>query len=395
MSFIASCPFCRRKVQAPRRALGQSIACKRCNNFFTVAPDDEAALHHAKTESSSELEIGLKAALPIAPPPTQRTTSMPHDTRGLTPLGSPDAAAPDEKDLSLTETVRQHERITAPILPVLREPPRAQVRPTKLGWHTLGVVAMALGSFALVCAGVSWLQWLTIPLAALGLIAGAFGLIVDYTEKTEEWTPKAGAGISGAVLLIALVWPALLGLDAKITTDLPPPIDPNRQVFQARGDKGSAVVRPTPQPLAAERWVEAEQYDVDHGFVRLRVVGTAVQDVPANLRKDRRRGEKELVLTVMLSHVGTKDPISFPGWRNASAASAPRLTDASGKTLGFHPRSEAGLPPRALVPFHPVQEALAFDVPAAGSEYLRLELPATAFGGIGAVKFQIPKSMIR
>jgi hypothetical protein len=382
MPFIASCPFCRRKVQAPSAALGQSVACKRCNNFFTLAPDDEAALHHAKAASSSELEA-LRSDVAPPPPSTHRVSSLP----------PPEPALASSKDNSpLTETVPQHQPVTAAALPVLSEPQRAHVASAKLRWHTVGVSAMALGSVALVCAGVAWLQAFTIPLAALGLIAGAFGLIIDYVEKTEEWTPKVGVAISGTVLLVSLAWPALLGLDAKVTSNLPPPVDPNRQVFQTRGDKISTTTRLAPQPITEDRWVEANLYDVDHGFVRVRVVGTAVQDVPANLRKERRR-DKELVVTVMLSHVGTKDPIPLLGWRNPSAANTPRLSDASGKTLAFRPRGDSPLVPRALLPFQPVQETLAFEVPAADSAHLRLELPATGFGGTGSVKFQIPKGM--
>jgi len=270
-------------------------------------------------------------------------------------------------------------------------------------------VAMLLGSLALGCASLEWLQWLTIPLSALGLIAGAFGLMVDYTEKTEEWTPKIGAIVSGCVLLAALAWPGLLGLDPKITSELPPPVDPNRQVLVPRNPQAGGV-RPPAQPAPESHWVAADLYDVDHGVVRLRVLGAGVQDVPVN-RKGR-RGDKEYVVTLLLSHAGTKDAITFSGWHSAAGNNAvgnntignnapgnnaghtPRLLDASGKALAFRPRADAGgVAPRSIVPFRPVQETLTFEAPAGTSEYVRLELPAGAFGGAGVVRFQIPRFM--
>jgi hypothetical protein len=41
-----------------------------------------------------------------------------------------------------------------------------------------------------------------------------------------------------------------------------------------------------------------------------------------------------------------------------------------------------------------VEDVVVFEEPVARAEYLRLELPASAFGGTGKLRFQIPKSMI-
>jgi hypothetical protein len=41
-----------------------------------------------------------------------------------------------------------------------------------------------------------------------------------------------------------------------------------------------------------------------------------------------------------------------------------------------------------------VEEVLLYPVAAAKAEYLRLELPASAFGEAGEFRFQIPRSMI-
>jgi hypothetical protein len=412
MSFIASCPFCRRKVKAPEHALGRSISCKRCHNHFTLAPDDEAELHQVAAPSSSELEINFQA-MPPTVTPSKRSGRGPRHPENVSPSG---------------ETVPQLKPLTTPALPVLPAlgdvapplGPSSVGQPERLGWHTIGVVSMFLGSLALGCASLEWLQWLTIPLSALGLIAGAFGLMVDYTEKTEEWTPKVGAVVSGCVLLVALAWPAFFGLDPKLTSDLPPPVDPNRQVYLPRSAPAGAA-RPAAQPVPEGHWVAAELYDVDHGVVRLRIVSAGVHDVPAT-RKGR-RGDKEYVVAVLLSHAGTKDAIPFSGWHSAAATNvlapgapgaaghnnaannnagnqasssggAPRLFDASGKSLAFRPRLDAAVAPaRSIVPFRPVQETLTFEAPAANSEYVRLELPASAFGASGVVRFQIPRFM--
>jgi serine/threonine-protein kinase len=41
--FLARCPFCLVRIRIPARALGASLPCPQCSNFFTAVPEDESA----------------------------------------------------------------------------------------------------------------------------------------------------------------------------------------------------------------------------------------------------------------------------------------------------------------------------------------------------------------
>ncbi len=42
-SFLARCPFCLVRIRIPARAVGASLRCPQCSNFFTAGPEDESA----------------------------------------------------------------------------------------------------------------------------------------------------------------------------------------------------------------------------------------------------------------------------------------------------------------------------------------------------------------
>ena len=145
-----------------------------------------------------------------------------------------------------------------------------------------------------------------------------------------------------------------------------------------------------PQTLEAGQWAAADKYDVDHGNVRLNIAAVAIRDEPPGERKDKKR-EKELWITVKLSHVGVKDAVTFRGWQPPHA---PLLTVA-GHAVAFKRRQGEGQTGnRNLVPFQPIQEVLVFEAPPATDDALRLELPAAAFGAAGVVRFELPRTML-
>jgi len=109
-----------------------------------------------------------------------------------------------------------------------------------------------------------------------------------------------------------------------------------------------------------------------------------------------------LVIHVEVLLTGTMQTINFEGWSNANFGDSrhkPTLSDTANNTykirifpantqIADHEKSK-GLYPRLYA-----DEYLIFDLPRANTEALRLELPASAFGGTGTLCFQIPKSMI-
>ena len=88
MPFIAVCPFCGRKVQAPTNAVGHSIACKKCRNHFTLAPSDDL-LPPLATPSGAAATAGAIRAPVAAPAPAQvaaaQSDTAPHAVVVTTP----------------------------------------------------------------------------------------------------------------------------------------------------------------------------------------------------------------------------------------------------------------------------------------------------------------------
>src|SRR5262245_43269910 len=74
MPFLAACPFCQRKVQAPDAALGQSIACKKCHSYFTLAPADDLPPLEATARTAHDYMIAAKTTA-LAPPVDKPATS--------------------------------------------------------------------------------------------------------------------------------------------------------------------------------------------------------------------------------------------------------------------------------------------------------------------------------
>jgi hypothetical protein len=373
MPFIAACPFCRRKVQAPTSAMGRSITCKKCHNNYTLAPSEDIQQPTA-TKGGAAAAVGALRT-PVAMPAPART----------------DPAQVDTAAHAVVVTTPDTPRLQIPPAPTMMPAPMPVAPATRrVPWNGFAVASFFLGGLALVSASLPWLQWLTFPLAGAGLLAGLICLLATPLETLRDVVLLlVGEAVSVAVILIALVWPALFGMDPRLTRDTPAAPDANRQLLQPHvAASGGGSIKP--QTLEANQWAAADKYDIDHGNVRLSIAAAAIRDEPPGDRKDKRR-EKELSITVKLSHVGVKDAVAFYGWQTPHA---PRLTVA-GHAVAFKRRhGEGPAGSRNLVPFQPIQELLIFEAPPATDEVLRLELPAAAFGGAGVVRFELPRTML-
>jgi hypothetical protein len=251
----------------------------------------------------------------------------------------------------------------------------------------LAIPAFLLGSVALLLASLPPLDTLTKPLSGLGLLLGLLSL-----RAARGLVPAAASAVCLLTFLGAGPWP--LGRREA-------PADPSLLTVVPDRDKGMTR-RAT---LGGDEWWDASRGALQQRDVRVRVTSAAVGSVPT--RTDSRRGSsarKYLVIRVRVRNVGAfrvvdfetwADPLLVPGRHN------PSLTDDSGRPYSrvtFSPRATAGghAGLAHLTPGKFVDDALVFPVPPLGQvEYLRLELPASAFGGSGTLRLQIPRSMIK
>ena len=194
MPFVAACPFCRRKVQAPDSALGHSVACKKCKNHFTLAPEDGLSPPEATARAALQYIIAANptagSALPLRPPatsPTVRTIAPP----------LPEARVPAQIDTA------EHVVATTPETPRLHvvQPPQMAPQPA-IPWNGYAVAALLLSCVAFSCATFRGLSWLAYPLAGAGLLAGVIGLVATPIEtRRDAFALLLGGALSVAVLM--------------------------------------------------------------------------------------------------------------------------------------------------------------------------------------------------
>jgi hypothetical protein len=159
----------------------------------------------------------------------------------------------------------------------------------------------------------------------------------------------------------------------------------------------------------AEEWTDAATSALVQGEAAVCVASAAIEQVELSssgaqkpLPKNIQLPRDNLVIRLQVVLIGTQQKVNFESWGNSNfgdARNKPSLKDNSnhayslrafgaGTRITGHERSK-GLYPKLYA-----DDELVFEAPATDAEYLRLELPASAFGEMGALHFQIAKSII-
>jgi len=108
------------------------------------------------------------------------------------------------------------------------------------------------------------------------------------------------------------------------------------------------------------------------------------------------RGQNYLRVTVLVYNTDSKRKINFTTWQGTAT-----LSDEHGNSYkAVEPRSRSpydGQPAEnaSIYPGSAYGDAVCFEPPVAAAQRLFLELPATNFGGLGYVRFEIPVSRIQ
>ncbi len=245
------------------------------------------------------------------------------------------------------------------------------------GWRgqraspSLGISSLVLGVVTFVTCWIPLVGILSIPMAGLGFLLGIAGLVGSVKRQGRG----IGFAIAGsATCLLALVvslainwiiliafWDVIIGryLVNQTVTPLADPC-PDQ-----------------PQPGAEPGWPDASDDAVRQGDLRVRIDDLS-----------RQPGAKELHIHVGLENVGNSRKIDYQGW---GVANAPTLTDNFGNAYRQMPGHELR---ETLHPGKSVHDVLVFEAPLANVQYLRLKLPASAFGGWGRLQLEIPRSLL-
>jgi len=249
--------------------------------------------------------------------------------------------------------------------------------------------ALCLGGVALLLDSWPDLSFLTKPLSGVGLVLGIVASVVAAFKKQEN-RPLAIAvsALCLCVLLFVGSWPTLGG-------------SPPASLWAIALRKEGLLA---PQRITEDDWVDASVSAMKRESLQVEVASLRIGAV--QLKSQGRQvlsGDKYLVIGLRITDEGIVfRQVPYERWADLAESPSknpPTLVDNLGR-----PYAQKSFDPPAkvlgradlsiLIPGRPVGEVLIFSVPPAGVEYLRLSLPAAAFGGMGEFRFQIPRNML-
>jgi hypothetical protein len=148
-------------------------------------------------------------------------------------------------------------------------------------------------------------------------------------------------------------------------------------------------------------WAEASKGPVQHGGVGVQLAAVTVRNIKIKdlLGEESVPATKYLTISIHLLNTNATHKIDFLGWSAVEGPGAV-LEDDSGKRyqpLCLGPGVEILGQVRMAISLDPgkaLEDLLVFEPPRNEIHFLRLELPAAAFGDTGSLRFQIPKEMI-
>jgi predicted Zn finger-like uncharacterized protein len=386
MPFLATCPFCPAKFQLSRKALGGSVRCPECGNYFTaVPPEEETPL---VTAPSLRALAGKKR--PTAPPAGEESSKGAGEDQGdVASISSSETGAGLEQ--TSPPVIRRADEVASPSLP-----PPAAGTPIPRWISVWGLAALALGVGGLFFAAVSpWilpLRYLAIPSAGLGLLVCLLGLLAtmdDRKTKDVVWLFLGGV-VSLGVLVVTIFWGHLLnmhwGADFAVPKAFP---DEPMQVSIRNPKVGKAVTD--------AEWIDAGKAAYRQGDVYVKVMEVKIDQAPLEPPLKDNAAMRSLLISLKVANVGQLRTISYAG--QGSGKHSASLKDSHGTTLAarhFPAESQLlGQTTQAVLRANKqVEDLLVFEIPAADVRHLDLELSAAAWGGTGTCKLRIPGRMI-
>lgn len=249
--------------------------------------------------------------------------------------------------------------------------------------------AFFIGSLALFLASVPGVSFLTKPLSLVGLLLAVFGSLLPALRRSANLgLPAFITGLSLIVLLFVGSWP-------KGPPPPPPPI------VATALNRGTG----TSQAAKEDEWVDASTSAIVRDFLRVQIVSARVAGVEVKTRsskfitKDkflqiRLRATVEGALFKVLSYEPWNDTAKGPSKNqpvlldDAKRLYVQHAFSGDLKVVSNREEGDYVTNGRAL------DDILVYPVPDPNIEYLRLKLPAAAFGQDGDFRFHIPRAMM-
>lgn len=438
------CRGCQRNLRISEQLLGKTIACPQCAHRMTLrrpasqtngapaaAPQSQSAAQKAVAGATMKPGSGPSTIKPTtrpAPKPAASSPNPPATNLKDTPTPKRLPAAPKapatKTEVTSSQPAAPREKRTPSgasssgtgkkpawanpdagsfSLPPEEEPARhlpartAEDSEEKAGslpaWLSpWGLGGFALGGLGLLLASLTGVRLLTITLAAVGLgivVLGVWATRKERETKDTIWLSLGGL-MAGVVLCLSLFSPGLLNIRWAL----------DQAVVQTDVNVQTRVPRDKPQqegkPVAPEDWIDASTEALRQDDVVVRVESVFAGDLAE-------MGGNYLQVHLRLTNSGQVRTIKFEGF--GTDKHKPILSDDSGRSYSFVEQwpkrlnakglewDRAGQRFGELTPAGLLDRLLIFQMPPAGVENFKLEVPAAAWGRKGTCKLRIPRDL--
>jgi len=259
------------------------------------------------------------------------------------------------------------------------------------------------------------------PVAAGSQRANPLGIVTDGHTPTARATGRgrvAGVSPEGrkrqnltAVVLLGLLILVLAGVGIWLMVRDKTPDEPEKkdqQTAEQAAEKSTAAptqpgksdTPPAAEPDESETWRDASKESIIRGDVRVKILSAKV-GVPLFVGHSGNPAHPKdpkpyLLIQVQLSNTHPNKKLDYKSWSVSGTNLEPE--DDFGNT--YKPKRFAGGAPlgqltaESIYPNATIEDLLVFEPPIDTIKYLRLELPASAFGESGTLRFEIPKPWI-
>jgi hypothetical protein len=238
----------------------------------------------------------------------------------------------------------------------------------------VGATALFLGCAALLCASFRPLAGWLVPLSVTGLIGGVTAIIrAKRTARFRLTFPIGGTAVAATVLLVALVFPGLLG--PFYQSSRPRQVDPQSQAIFRMVLPGDSRSAGPDDPV----WANASRFALCQEKLTVQVIEVTVTE--------------QRCLQICLRIMGEESSGLL------EEENRPKLTDAGGTAYKLLDVKAASAPlaegAKANAQVPATDAVYTFELPGGDAPTLHLEVPATACGGTGTFRFAIPSTMIK
>jgi hypothetical protein len=404
MPILVGCTSCGTQLQSADNTAGQAVRCPKCG-FILRVPQVRVAPAAPPLSAAPPAPPPPAAPPPAAPRPALldlvagqavcvhctgrmvydaqiagRTVTCPQCRKPLHIPAMPAQSAPPPVPSAMR---------TAPPAPpppingsdgaVLRSPSRRRGG-SDASAKALGLVGLLLGVAAFGCTVLpARFSWVSIPLGGLGVLLGLGGGVVALMRDGRALGPPVTATVIGAGALVVAVFyreaiAELMGMG------------PKKQVVA---------------PARDDEWVDASKSRVSKDNVKVKVVDARVQGLRLpGVDPDKTPPGKFLFIGLEIENASEISKIEYEGWGSTKRKDVgARLKDNRDRPLqlvqieGTQPEGQRT---RGTVDATDmIEDVLMFEAPDEQADYLLLELPSAAYGGIGSLRLKIPADMIR